>query len=35
MTKYTPWKFGDDVILFPKPQRTGPDAPQSDLSQND
>jgi glutathione S-transferase len=35
MTKYTPWKYGDDVILFPKSQRTGPDAPQLDLSQND
>jgi glutathione S-transferase len=34
MTKYTPWKYGDDVILFPKSQRTGPNAPQPDLSQN-
>jgi glutathione S-transferase len=35
MTKYTPWKYGDDVILFPKPRRTVSDAPQPDLSQND
>jgi len=35
MTKYTPWKYGDGVILFPKPQRTASDAPQPDLSQND
>jgi hypothetical protein len=32
MTKYIPWKAGDDAILFPYSQKTGPDALHLDLA---
>ncbi|MFT7370277.1 MAG: glutathione S-transferase [Octadecabacter sp.] len=32
MTKYIPWKAGDDAILFPYSQKTGPDALHPDLA---
>ena len=32
MTKYIPWKAGDDAILFPYSQKTGPDSLHLDLA---